>query len=223
MPNSYGTPEYYRFREDRYGLNKHVRYTIADTRYYTYGKYKIKYDTCRAETQSGDVRGDMDEEKSRSELTVYRYNNECYCCKDIYSDEGTFLYMFTYRGHDMLMFRKDDLYGYTLLDLDTLEEYDYFPQIVSDGAGESFIITEALLWNDVLLLFGCYWAGPFLCCLLDMQTHKTRFLGYDDIEDNGLKINGDILTVVHSDGSADETFTYDKVCAMLAESESCDL
>lgn len=58
-----------------------------------------------------------------------------------------------------LCFRKT-LYGFTLLDTDTLlEEYEYFPSKVLNGE-ESFIITNAKAFGNLIIFDGCYWAGP---------------------------------------------------------------
>jgi hypothetical protein len=70
-----------------------------------------------------------------------------------------------------LCFRKT-LYGFTLLDAETLtEEYEYFPEAVLLG-DESFIITKVMQLDELLLFAGCYWACPYACFVFDHQTKQ---------------------------------------------------
>ena len=59
-------------------------------------------------------------------------------------------YPLNMNGNEYLLFRKT-LYGFTLLNTDTLTEtYDYFPEIVLNGE-ESFIIVDAKMLGDVII------------------------------------------------------------------------
>ena len=86
-----------------------------------------------------------------------RHNDQCF-------------YPITLEGKTYLCFRKT-LYGFTLLDTDTLlEAYDFFPEEVLWG-DESFIICGAQSLGDLILFDGCYWACPYSYIVYD---HKTR-------------------------------------------------
>lgn len=69
-------------------------------------------------------------------------------------------------GKQYLLFRQD-LYGYSVLDLETGEIFSYFPQKVLDGE-EDFIWVAAHYnpYNNMLAVEGCYWACPYDTLLL---------------------------------------------------------
>lgn len=69
-------------------------------------------------------------------------------------------------GKHYLLFRQD-LYGYSVLDLATGEIFQYFPQTVLDG--EEDFIWVAVHYNphnNLLAVEGCYWACPYDTLLL---------------------------------------------------------
>ncbi|MBQ7847338.1 MAG: hypothetical protein IJ344_03540, partial [Clostridia bacterium] len=80
-------------------------------------------------------------------------------CVDILSARGLFAPI-TLCGRDYLFFKRT-LYGFILLNAETLQTaYEYFPKKVLEGE-ESFIITEALSFGNFLIFAGCYWAAPY--------------------------------------------------------------
>lgn len=53
------------------------------------------------------------------------------------------------------------LYGFELLNIDTLQiEYEYFPQKVLNNE-ESFVVAEARNFGALIIFDGCYWAYPY--------------------------------------------------------------
>jgi len=64
-------------------------------------------------------------------------------------------------GHDYLIYRID-LYGYSVMDLTTGKQIDYFPESGLYG-GEPFIWCETTYCsvNNLLAVGGCYWACPY--------------------------------------------------------------
>lgn len=97
-------------------------------------------------------------------------------------------------GRSYLIFRQD-LYGYSLLDIAGREIRQFFPQHSLDG-GETFIWTDADYCpeTDVLAVSGCYWACPNSIQLFlfdDPFNNNLTFVdvnecfngGYDDFED----------------------------------------
>ena len=88
----------------------------------------------------------------------------CDCC-DEHDYENDF-YPVVLNGQRFICFRKT-LYGFTLINVDTLSiEYEYFPEPVIGGE-ESFIITEVKQLDHLLIFEGCYWACPYECFAFD--------------------------------------------------------
>lgn len=76
-------------------------------------------------------------------------------------------------GRDYMIFN-EGLYGYSVLELDTLECMHYIPaQSHRDGDGfeETFIWCEAFYnpYNDYAVVEGCYWAAPFQFIVVDLR------------------------------------------------------
>ena len=89
---------------------------------------------------------------------------ECDFC-DAHNYEDDF-YPIILNGQHFVGFRKT-LYGFTLINADTLSvEYEYFPESVIHGE-ESFIITEVKQLDNLLIFEGCYWACPYECFVFD--------------------------------------------------------
>lgn len=127
-------------------------------------------------------------------------------------------YPLNMNGNEYLLFRKT-LYGFTLLNTDTLTEtYDYFPEIVLNGE-ESFIIVDAKMLGDVIIFDGCYWACPYVCVAYDPQTEL--FVNLSDeygITHDETIINGDILVWRGMNGNHEKkeiTVTADEIQRLL--------
>ena len=92
---------------------------------------------------------------------------ECDFC-DIHNYENDF-YPIILNGQRFICFRKT-LYGFTLINADTLSvEYEYFPESVMRGE-ESFIIADVKQLDHLLIFEGCYWACPYECWAFDYKT-----------------------------------------------------
>lgn len=85
-----------------------------------------------------------------------------------------------------LCFRKT-LYGFTLLNTETFEDYDFFPEKVLGGE-ESYIAVSAVPFGDYIVFDGCYWGAPYVFYIYDHQ--NKRFL--DLYEVFGLYSAGDV-------------------------------
>ncbi|MDE5592687.1 MAG: hypothetical protein K2I75_02000, partial [Clostridiales bacterium] len=116
--------------------------------------------------------------------------------KHIYECIDTFFtpYEFEYKGTQYLIFRKS-LYGYTILNLTDFTEKNYFPSRVLEGE-EAFIICEAKILKNLLVLGGCLWGGPYECRVLNLDTSQianiskicniTDVVGEINVPDNAL-------------------------------------
>ena len=153
---------------------------------------------------------------TRVHLTKGEYSYEC-----ILTDmEDWRYYPLTLNGQDLLCFRKG-LYGFTLLDAVTLTEvFDYFPEKVLSGE-ESFIITGAITFRDLIVFDGCYWACPYNYFAFDLR--KMKFLDiYSQYQvtyhDDGMNVMDDKL-ILNCENDADEKvileFSYPELCALI--------
>ena len=121
---------------------------------------------------------------------------ECECIEEHNWDE--LFYPVTLSGQNFLCFRKT-LYGFTLLDAETLTEvYDYFPEKVQHGE-ESFIVCDAYTFGDFLIFHGCYWACPCEVFVFDyknqLSANVSMYVGMWSvdsckIENNRLVLDG---------------------------------
>ena len=101
----------------------------------------------------------------------------------------------TVDGRSYILFSKT-LYGFTLLDAETLTEItDFFPEKVMNGE-ESFIITNAQSFGKYLILDGCYWGASYEFAALDPA--QMRFVSLTEAYgvlagDHTARIQGDEL------------------------------
>ena len=100
-----------------------------------------------------------------------KYESECV---ETHNWEYSFFCITLYE-RKFICFRKT-LYGFTLLDTNTLlEEYDYFPAKVLDGK-ESFIIVDAKSFGNLIIFDGCYWACEYSYFALIMRKNAFEFI-----------------------------------------------
>ena len=82
----------------------------------------------------------------------------------------------TYRnGIDYLFYGKD-LYGYSTLNLSTMEQYQYYPDESIEN-GETFIWCNVFYnsKNDIIAVEGCYWACPYSVFLYELNDPLNMF------------------------------------------------
>lgn len=109
---------------------------------------------------------------------------------------GSSFFPVTINEKAYLLFRKT-LYGFTLLDADTLTEaYNYIPENVKKGE-ESFIITGANQLGKLLIFDGCYWAAPYECYVYDYEkklfANISTTFGIDSLEE--IEVKDDTLYI----------------------------
>lgn len=105
-----------------------------------------------------------------AKIGEYHYRgNKCFLYKDdvlytkwyCFNDSSVFYQLISHKnGIEYLIFRQD-LYGYSVLDMESGEIMQFFPECSFDGV-ETFIWTEVHYnpENNVLAVEGCYWACP---------------------------------------------------------------
>ncbi len=139
---------------------------------------------------------------------------------------NTSFFNVTINGRSFILFRKT-LYGFTLLDSDTLqEEYEYFPAKVLEGE-ESFIITDAKSFGNLIIFDGCYWACPYMFFAYDYS--QKRFFNLS--EEFGVYPEDKIIikndTLIISGLNEDEeplevTVTQDEIYSLLDQKGTFD-
>ncbi len=122
----------------------------------------------------------------RITVTLYEYDTESehrdraeillekdglrYRCEGIERPRWDF-FPVTVEGRSCILFSKT-LYGFTLLDAETLTEItDFFPEKVMNGE-ESFIITHAGSFGEYLIFEGCYWGCDSIYAAYEPATHR---------------------------------------------------
>lgn len=106
-------------------------------------------------------------------------------CWKSYDDDATFCSLITHQnGHEYLLYRQD-LYGYSVYNIDDKEEFRYYPQCAVDGK-ESFIWT-AVYYNEInnfLAVYGCFWACPWSTLLVDFTNPMDISIFQSDVSDH---------------------------------------
>ena len=145
-----------------FDFSQHIEKRVFDT--------EIEIDIFEYSTQNSH------REKAHVIFTKGNLSYECDFC-DQHDYENDF-YPITLNGRRFLCFRKT-LYGFTLLNADTLSvEFEYFPECVLDGE-ESFIVADGKQFNHLLIFEGCYWACPYECFAFDYD--KKLFLNVSEL------------------------------------------
>lgn len=145
------------------------------------------------------------------------------------NDSCDLIYFFRHaNGRRYLIFRRD-LYGYSILELETMRELHYIPQVSYPAEGEKFY--ETFIWtdchysleNNLLAVGGCYWAAPVSVIVLDftnpMEEHgwenwlelekliDPEYEIYEDITFSAWDLEKNVLevTAYHCDRGMKET------------------
>ena len=125
-------------------------------------------------------------------------------------------------GRDYLCLRKC-LYGFTLLDVETLfEAYDYFPANCDFAAGEeSFICAIVMTFGDYLIFDGCFWAcADGVCVAFDPELR--RFVCVSDRVEE-CHVAGDRLVVSMVDDTPERSFTKSELASLFELAGRTDL
>ncbi len=103
---------------------------------------------------------------SRVTFTKGEPSYTCQCC-----DDPTGFFPLLLAGKWYICFRRS-LYGFVLLNCETLSpEYEYFPKGVLRNQ-ESFIVCSARQIENLLVFSGCYWACPDECFVFDYEAKR---------------------------------------------------
>jgi hypothetical protein len=135
---------------------------------------------------------------------------ECDFCDE--HDYETDFYPIILNGRRFICFRKT-LYGFTLINADTLSiEYEYFPESVTRGE-ESFIITDVKQLDNLLIFEGCYWACPYECFVFDYDKklflNVSKLYGLFSLEKTELR-DGKLVIYATDEIGAEKQITVSK-------------
>lgn len=126
------------------------------------GAFDVKIELLALESRSSNCYRECAKVTFKNAEREYR----CELCD--YHDYNTDFFPVILKGKRLILFRKT-LYGFTLLDADSLVEvYEYFPEGVFDGK-ESFIITDARQFGELLVFEGCYWGCQYEHFVFDLD------------------------------------------------------
>jgi len=83
-------------------------------------------------------------------------------------------------GREYLVY-KEDLYGYSVLDIESKETFKYIPSAYLKSE-ETFIATDIHYnpVNDMFAAGGCFWAGRYTTYLLEVKDPMKQFTRYLD-------------------------------------------
>ena len=216
--NSYGSKEYNEYVDDYFNnwLNDCV-HTDTENIEYNWKHCKMLLEQHNYENKEKHKSG------QKVFLKIFLNDKEIYSCL---CSEITFAYKYNHNNDDYLIFNKH-LYGYTILNLNTLEEYNYFPSDITDHKDEALIITNVDKYESILILQGCYWAySNGECTLLDIDTKKTLRL-IDIISKHQIINDGDFL--IESDNikfestNGNRSFKINELKELLNNSTSYDI
>ncbi|UTC66793.1 MULTISPECIES: hypothetical protein [unclassified Treponema] len=99
-----------------------------------------------------------------------------------FNDSSVFYQLISHKnGKEYLIFRQD-LYGYSVLDMESGEIMQFFPECSFEGV-ETFIWTKVHYHpaNNVLAVEGCYWACPYGVQLFDFENPMSENPKFVDI------------------------------------------
>lgn len=164
-----------------FDFSQHIEKRVFDT--------EIEIDIFEYSTQNSH------REKAHAIFTKGNLRYECDFC-DQHTYENDF-HPITLNGQNFLCFRKT-LYGFTLLNADTLSvEFEYFPECVLDGE-ESFIVLDVKQFNNLLIFEGCYWACPYECFAFDYDKrlffNVSEMCGLTSLDETAIQDNTLILS-----------------------------
>ena len=112
-----------------------------------------------------------------------------------------------YSNGKMYLFYKEELYGYSVFDMESKEVFRYIPQESFSG-GETFIATD-IYYNathDLIAAEGCYWACPvdtFLLRIEDPMKQFDKYLNFHELLDSDYEKYDDICFSSWSENGID--------------------
>lgn len=111
---------------------------------------------------------DKDSGKAGEICRLYKEDNFIYEWKNIYGKSRFATIINHYDGNKYLVF-DEDLYGYSVLNLKTLECIHYIPSESHLDNKETFIWCDVNynIDNNLLVVSGCYWASPYSLIIID--------------------------------------------------------
>ena len=211
-----------------YGTDKYIEYIneyLASGDFHKIGEENCIFNNLNAKIEYFEYNykiSGYDGLKEKTVMTITDKTNT----KHTYECIDTFFtpYEFEYKGAQYLIFRKS-LYGYTLLNLTDFTEKNYFPSRVPEG-DEAFIICEAKILKNLLVLGGCLWGGPYECRVLNLDTLEVadinKLCGITDIAGD-INISDDALILQDENTDKIIQLDYKKLVELVELRHNKDL
>lgn len=166
MKNAAYTKEYHKYRQQQEKV--YCAENLCDEESTALSAHLSAVKRCfRVETAGYLLHASECELTDETKSVVYTWRN--------INDDGEFYKIIEHSdGNQYLIFRID-LYGYSVLNLSTLQDFHYIPS-GSFPEGETFIWTDVFYnrKNNMLAVSGCYWACPYEIMLLDFSRPMTE-------------------------------------------------
>ena len=216
MSNVYGSEEYNCYRKEY----------LSSCEFEKTGEENITLNQLEATIESFECNYNISgfcgyKEKTITTIIDLYHKKHIYECIDEFFPP----YEFSYNGSEYLIFRKS-LYGYTILDLNHFTEVNYFPSDVINGK-EAFIICEVKILKDLLILGGGFWACPYECYVLSLETFEiadiSELFHIADIADNGINVLNEVLVLTEANSNKIFSFQYEELLKCIELGHRKDL
>jgi hypothetical protein len=127
---------------------------------------------------------------------IYKDNNLLHEYFNI-DDSCFFCEYVRYSNNTDYIFYREDLYGYSVFEVNTKKVFNYYPKATFKDKQETFIGTDIHynIHNNIFAVGGCYWACPYDTFLIKIDNPMERFNGLINIReiiDPGYKKYDDI-------------------------------
>jgi hypothetical protein len=127
-----------------------------------------------------------------AKIKIYSRNNKLLHEYFNVYDQNLFCEYIKYNNGLDYIFYKEDLYGYSVFEVNTKKVFNYYPLATFNEVAETFIGTNIHynVHNNIFAVEGCYWACPWDIFLFKLDNPMERFteiLNIRELIDPGYK------------------------------------
>jgi hypothetical protein len=127
----------------------------------------------------------LTEDKNYCEFNkIYKNNDIVHEYFNVYDQSFLCEYIKHSNGMDYI-FYKEDLYGYSVFEINTGKTFNYYPAATFKNKEETFIGLEIHynMKNNIFSVGGCYWACPYDVFLIKINNPMKQFTGLINIHE----------------------------------------
>jgi hypothetical protein len=142
--------------------------------------YNEEYKTGEGKTENSDLKITHEyyikDEKYCEYNKIYRNNNLLHEYFNLY-DQSFFCEYVKYSNGFDYIFYKEDLYGYSVFEINTKDVFNYYPTATFKDNEETFIGLDIHynMNNNIFAVGGCYWACPYDVFLIKTNNPMEQF------------------------------------------------